>query len=112
MLLALACLLYAALRQNPFLTQLSLALFLLDLFLPKVFTPLAFVWFGLARLLGAVTSKILLTLAFFLIVVPVGRLRRLLNPDPLDLKRFRKGKESVLKEIRHTFQASDLEKPY
>ena len=44
----------------------------------------------LARFLGSITSRILLTIVFFLVVTPTGLLQRLFGKRPLDL-RFNSG---------------------
>jgi hypothetical protein len=79
---------------------------------PQVFGPVAIVWFGLAHLLGAVTSRVLMLVVFALIVTPIGLVRRVLGKDSLRLRAFRAGPESVMVVRNHTFTAGDLEKPY
>lgn len=44
--------------------------------------------------------------------MPVGLLRRFSGKDPLNLKAFKAGSTSVMKERNHRFVAADLEKPY
>jgi hypothetical protein len=79
---------------------------------PQVFRPLAVVWFGFSHLLGAVVSRVLLSVVFFVIVTPVGMWRRLTGADSLQLKAFGGGRGSVMKERNHTFVGKDLEQPY
>jgi hypothetical protein len=79
---------------------------------PLLFRPLSVVWFGFSHLLGTVTSKVLLAAVFYLIVTPMGVLRRLLGHDSLRLRAFRQGTGSVMHERRHVYVAGDLEKPY
>ena len=43
-------------------------------------------WMFLARLLGSITSTILLTIVFFLVVTPTGLLQRLFGKRPFDLR--------------------------
>jgi carbamoyltransferase len=43
-------------------------------------------WMRLARLLGAISSTILLTIVFYLVLVPIGLLQRLFGKAPLDLR--------------------------
>ena len=50
---------------------------------PAVLGPLAKLWFGLSAILGTVMSKLLLSLVFFLVVTPMGVLRRLVESDRL-----------------------------
>jgi hypothetical protein len=79
---------------------------------PLVFRPLSVVWFGLSNLLGAVMSKVLLAAVFYLVVTPVGVVRRLLGHDTLRLRAFKAGDGSVLHPRHHVFVPDDLEKPY
>jgi hypothetical protein len=44
--------------------------------------------------------------------MPIGLLQRLSGKDPLNLKAFKAGTNSVMKERDHRFVAADLEKPY
>jgi hypothetical protein len=79
---------------------------------PKAFKPLAGLWFGLSHLMGQVVSKIVLTLAFFLIVTPIGVIRRWMGADSLQLKKWKKGDSSVFVERRGAIQDKDLLEPY
>jgi Saxitoxin biosynthesis operon protein SxtJ len=90
----------------------ALVLHVVDMVAPQVFRPLVPLWFGLAHLLGAVSSRILLSLVFGLVVTPIGVLRRALGKDSLRLRAFRAGDESVMVVRNHTFTSGDLENPY
>ncbi len=94
------------------LMWLAIAGLVLTMAWPSLFRPLAPVWFGLSDLLGAVVSRIILSLVFALVVTPVGLIRRLFGADSLQLKRMRKGQESAFTKREHRFIAKDLERPY
>jgi hypothetical protein len=79
---------------------------------PQVFRPIAVVWFGISHVMGAIASRVLLSLVFFVFVTPVGIWRRVMGADSLQLKSFGRGKESVMKVRNHTFVGQDLEQPY
>ena len=79
---------------------------------PQVLRPVAIVWFGIAHLLGAVVSRVLLAVVFGLVVTPIGLLRRVLGNDSLRLRAFKAGDESVMVVRNQTFTAADLEKPF
>jgi|WetSurMetagenome_2_1015567.scaffolds.fasta_scaffold617713_2 hypothetical protein len=81
---------------------------LLILVVPGLLTPFTALWFGLSRLLGKVSSTILLSLVFFVIVTPVGLSRRWSGKDSLKIKAFKKGRQSVLIDRNHTYTATDL----
>lgn len=90
----------------------AMGLHVLNMTVPKVFRPLAFLWFGLSDLLGAVMSKVLLSIVFFGVVIPIAAVRRMLGKDSLKLRVFKAGKGSVMLVRDHTFVAADLERPY
>ena len=90
----------------------ALIVHVVNMTVPQVFRPVAIAWFGLAHLLGAVASRVLMVVVFALVVTPIGLLRRALGKDSLRLRAFRSGNGSVMVERNHTFTAGDLEKPY
>ena len=90
----------------------AMVLHVLNMIVPQVYRPVAVLWLGLSDLLGSVVSKILLSVVFFVVVTPIGILRRLFGKDSLQLRAFKASKESVMLERNHTFIGSDLERPY
>ena len=62
---------------------------------PRLFTPLATVWYGFSHGLGLIMSRLILTLIFIVLVCPVSCIRRLINPNCLQLKQFKKGNDSL-----------------
>jgi len=79
---------------------------------PLIFQPFARFWFALSTALGTVVSKIILSVLFFFIVLPIGLLRRVLGKDSMRIKSWKKGNESVFRTRDHRFTAKDLEHPY
>ena len=79
---------------------------------PLVFQPFARFWFALSTALGTVVSKIILTVLFFVIVLPVGLIRRAMGRDPMQMKSWKKGKESVFRIRKHVYSAKDMEHPF
>jgi hypothetical protein len=90
----------------------ALVLQVLVMTVPRIFRPVAVVWLGLSHVLGAISSRVLLGAVFFLVVTPIGVLRRLSGADAMRLKGFGAGKASAFVVRRHTFTRRDLEKPY
>ncbi len=90
----------------------TIGVLILTMTRPAVFKPLAWGWFGLSHFLGGVVSKVLLTAIFFVIVTPVGLVRKMFGVDSLRLKSWKKGNGSVFMSRDHLFSARDLEKPY
>ena len=79
---------------------------------PQAFRPVAPVWLGAAHAIGAVTSTVLMSIVFALVVTPVGVCRRLMGKDGLRLRAFKANDASVMVPRNHAFEARDLERPY
>lgn len=92
--------------------KIAIPVLILNMIIPQIFYPIAYIWFGLAQLLGTIVSKILLFVVFSIIVLPVALLRRLLGKDTLLLKNWNTNNNSVFKTRDHIFSSSDIEKPY
>jgi hypothetical protein len=59
------------------------ALVLPALLVPRVLGPVEHAWMAMAAVLGAVNTRILLTLVYVVVVTPIGWIRRL-GGDPLE----------------------------
>jgi carbamoyltransferase len=68
-------------------------------------------WMTLARVLGTITSSILLTVVFFLFVTPLGLVQRLFGKRPLDL-RFKSAEPSYWQTRSGNPAAADYEKQF
>jgi len=54
---------------------------------PTLLRPIEWTWMKIAGFLGAIMTRVLLTLTFYLVVTPLGWLMRLMGKDSLLLKR-------------------------
>jgi hypothetical protein len=99
-------------RRNDRYIVSAVAVHLVNMIAPHVFRPIAVLWLGLSHVLGAVVSRVILTVVFFVVVTPIGLWRRIAGADSLKLKAFKAGTESVMKIRNHTFVGKDLEQPY
>lgn len=79
---------------------------------PRLFTPAARLWFGFSHILGAIMSRVIMALLYFVLVTPVGLLRRLLRRDTLALRQWKNGAGSVFTPRDHTYTPEDLNHPY
>ena len=79
---------------------------------PNIYRPFAMVWFGFSHALGTVVSRILLTLLFYLLVTPVGFVRRIFGKDAMQIKSWKKSQASVFQSRDHLFSRQDLDHPY
>jgi len=112
MAMVLLALLLGFLSEKEWFFPLAAVLLVITMAVPAVYRPAAFVWLGLSHLLGTIVSRILLTAVFFVVVFPVGFFRRMMNVDSLQLRKFGRGKESVMKIRDHVYAPSDIDKPY
>lgn len=112
MAMVLLSLLLGFLTDARWFFTLAAVLLVVTMAVPALYRPVAFVWLGLSHFLGTIVSRILLTLVFFVVVFPVGFLRRLMNKDSLQLRKFGHGKESAMKVRDHVYVPSDIDKPY
>jgi hypothetical protein len=112
MAMVLLALLLGFLTDVAALFPVATVLLVITMAIPSVYRPIAFVWLGLSHFLGTIVSRILLTAVFFVVVLPVGLLRRAMGMDSLQLKKFGRGKESVMRVRDHVYAPSDVDKPY
>jgi hypothetical protein len=110
--LVLLLLLFVLLGGKQFLLYPAVFCLLLVMTVPAVFSFWARLWFGLSSRLGTVVSKILLTVVFILVAMPIGILRRIGGADPMRIKLWKKGRESVFVERNHLMKKMDIEHPY
>lgn len=112
MAMVLICLLLGYLGKFPKFLGVSIILMLLTMAWPKAFKPLAGLWFGLSHLVGQVISKLVLTLVFFLVVTPVGLIRRWTGADSLQRKKWKQGTDSVFVKRQGVIPDKNLLDPY
>src|SRR5688572_14605474 len=110
--LVLVLLLIIRVWKQDSLILLAIAVLILTMLWPRIFELPARAWFGLAEIMGTISSKILLILVFVLILLPVAWLRRMSGADPMKRKLWKKGQDSVFSKRNHDFSAQDLNNPY
>ena len=109
--LAAACLLAGRLTIWAPWYWLALALLVSALFLKKTAAFIADGWLELGHVLGAINSRIILTLVFYLALTPLALLKKLFAGDTLKLKKRPAG-ESYYEPRDHLYAPADLEKPW
>ena len=95
------------LKQNNFVIAAFICT-LITVLAPIIFYPFAFCWLGISKILGFISSRIIVRLIFFLVVTPVGILRQLSGKDSLKIKQFKKNSQSVMEERNHLYTEADL----
>jgi hypothetical protein len=94
-------------RQYEVLLYISITLGLIGMFSAYLTSKISWAWMKLAEGMGFVSSKILLSVIFFLVLFPVAMLSRIGRKDILILKKKNSG--SYFKERNHTYTSKDLE---
>jgi len=112
MAMVLLCLILGFLTGADWMFTLAIPVLVLTMIVPGVYHPVAVVWLGISHLVGTVVSRVLLTAVFYMVVLPVGLVRRMLGKDSLQLKEFGRGKGSVMKVRDHLYVPADIDKPY
>lgn len=110
--LVLALLLAMRVWQQDTLLPAAISVLLLTMIWPAVFSLPARLWFGLAELMGTISSKILLSLVFVLVLIPMAALRKFTGADPMKRALWKKDQASVFTPREHEYSATDLENPY
>jgi hypothetical protein len=96
--------------QKPWLSWIALAVLVVAAFSDWLSAKLAWLWLKLAEILGKVNSRVLLSLVFFIFLVPLALLRRIFVRNALDLKPPVSG--TLFHERNHRYTAQDLENPW
>lgn len=112
MAVALILLLAALSLERRWAISTAAVVLVLGMTVPFAFRYVAVLWFGLAHALGAVSSRVVLCVLFFALVVPIGVARRLSGKDALALRRYRAGSESLFTVRNKRYRARDLIHPY
>jgi energy-coupling factor transporter transmembrane protein EcfT len=112
MALTLICLIAALVTHRPGWVMLATGVLVLNMTAPKAFGPASKLWFGLSGVLGAVMSRVILSLVFFLVLTPVGLFRRAMGKDTLKLAAFKQGTGSVFVVRTERFTPADLKTPF
>jgi hypothetical protein len=81
---------------------------IITILFPYFFYPVAVFWFGLSTILSRISSFLILSVLFVILVVPVGLFRKISGRDILKMKKFKKSRNSVMTERNHLFVAGDL----
>lgn len=110
--MVLILLLVVLLGEKHFLLLPAILCLVLVMSVPSVFAPWARVWFAFSHLLGTGISKILLTVVFYGVAMPIGVVRRWGGADSMRVKLWKKGTDSVFVDRNHAITRRDIERPY
>lgn len=98
--------LFLIFRKN-YLIYTSLFLLLISILSDTLSEKISWSWMKLSDLLGIITSKIILTLVFLLILTPLALAFRVFNKNPLLIKRTCQKSYYIQRE--HLYSADDFE---
>ncbi len=79
---------------------------------PKALRPVHAAWMQLGHVLGAVNSRVILTVVYFVVVFPYGVLLRIFGHDPLGRRRDVKATSYRKVVAQPASLKSSLERPY
>ena len=91
----------------PYLAEIAFGAGLVSLLIPAAAKGIEWAWLKLALGMGWINSRILLSVVYFLFLMPIAFLSRLFTKDPLQL-RSRKS-ESLYSTRNHQYKKEDLE---
>jgi predicted ferric reductase len=112
-LLVIAALLFYFGRTNYYIWGILAAVFILaGLLAPTLLKPFNKIWMGLSIILGFITSRIILTILFYLIITPIALIFRLTGKDPLDLKFSKKSGSYWIKRENTSLSKIDFERQF
>jgi len=112
MAMALICLLLGHFLKHDFYYMLAIPVLIIDMTFPMFYYPFAIVWLGLTNLLGGVLSRVLISIVYILILMPMGIIRRMSGKDSMNLKGFKKDSKSVMVMRNYEFTAKDITNPF
>ena len=112
MAISLIALLVGFYIKNPTYAYWAIPFLLITMTLPIIWYPVTILWFSLSNILGMIMPKVLLTLIYLIILLPMALIRRWSGSDALLLRSWKKSNDSVFKTRNFTYSPPDLEKPY
>jgi hypothetical protein len=110
LVLAMACLAAYVIWHAKALLWLSFGFGLIGILSPWISRQIAGLWMGLTRVLGRISNAVLLSVVYWLVVVPVAVFRRMRKRDKLTY--FDRAAGSNFVERDHLFTKEDLEKTW
>lgn len=91
----------------PLLGKIAVVIGALSIFIPAAARGIEWVWFKIALALGWVNSRILLSVIYFVFLMPIAWLSKLFTKDPLSLKNNKRSSLFVTRD--HLYTGKDLE---
>lgn len=112
MAIVLILLLVGFFTENSLFYKLAIPVLIINMIYPMAFYYFGIFWIGLSTIIGTVVSKILLSLVYFIIVLPMAFMRKLMGKDPMRMKEFKKSKTGIMQVRKHILKPEDIIHPY
>jgi hypothetical protein len=93
--------------QLTWLTKVTVIIGVVAIFIPAAAKGIEWVWLKLATFLGWINSRILLSIVYFLFLMPLAWVSRLFTKDPLVLRKRKTA--SLFVTRNHLYTKKDLE---
>lgn len=106
LVLALALMIFYWIGKNAYFLLLSMAVAVIGLFIPWLAEKIHFAWMKLAQSLGFITNKIILSIIFFAVLLPLSFLSKIFGKKKLQKKT---GSNSFFEERNFTYTRESLE---
>ena len=68
----------------------SIVFFIASFLAPQILKPLNKIWFRVGIIMGSVISPIIMALVYFIVIMPIGLIIRILQKDLLEITKFNK----------------------
>jgi hypothetical protein len=95
----------------PYFLAPGVLLMVLGLTTPKILKPIYLAWMSMAIVLGFIVSNVLLTIFFFLVMMPIGLIAQMAGKDFLGLRLDRKAPSYWIARQRKTSK-TELERQF
>jgi len=96
--------------KSEILAYVALGLGLTFLISKTISKGILWLWWKIAHVLGWINTRILLTIVFYLVLLPFAMLYQLFSKDPLAIKWKKDGSAFIKRD--HLYQPEDLENPW
>lgn len=111
MVLAFAAIIFWFLTALKILIFIAAILLFLGIFFKEVAQKISSYWLKFAEIVGGLNSKIILSVIFYAILLPISLMYRCFNKDSLSIKR-NAAKKTYWHKRDYNFSSSDLENPW
>lgn len=109
LVLVLALLVWYRASRHPVLLWIAGALVIIGLLAPPAARVIHAAWMKLSIVMGTIMSTLILTIIFFIVILPLGTFSRLFGKNELITDPTA---SSCFRERDHTFTKTDLEQPW